>query len=895
MGEERLEAFFWDDLGVLSPILDSIPLGIMISDATGACLYLNHECTSITGYTLEDARADRTILNAICPAIAVGNPVEEGPSEQWKGTVVDRQSLIRCKDGRIKGVRLRAVSVARGCTIISLTPKGAAKDEQESLGEVRALYRAFVENMTDAILILDTNARIIAHNQAFLYLFGFEEGDVQKAFAGLTGQSHEGRELLSKMLPAMESLTAFQTEWDFRRRDGRVVRIASSTAPIVGVNQEVAGYVGSMREISQGGGSETGGQESDHQLRRLAEKTLSLTGIFIIQNGFFKYVNLRFAQAFDYEVEELIDRMRPQDLGWPDAWSDPDRLTAKEPQGEEEPTVHEEFRGLAKNGRAIYVEVHGSSTTAHGRAAIIGTLLDITKRKEGEERLRNAEEKYRNIFENSVLGIFQTTPDGRFLSANHSVARILGYASPEELMRTVADMGQFYVSQERRAEFDRLMRERGFVEGFEAEMNRKDRTMNWVSLSTRAVRDDRGNTIYFEGTVEDITERKRIEAELLQAQKMEAIGTLAGGVAHDFNNLLMGIQGYTSLMLFKLKQGDEHYEKLKNMEHLVRSGADLTKQLLGFARGGRYQVKVTDLREILRNISAMFMRTKKEIVVHERYEEQLYQVDVDQSQIEQAFLNLYVNAWQAMPGGGHLYIEARNVVLDRNYVKSFSVQPGKYVKVSVTDTGVGMDEKTMQRVFEPFFTTKEMGRGTGLGLASVYGIVMGHKGIINVYSQVGHGTTFNVYFPASKKAAKRTEEMREELLTGKETVLLVDDEETIVSVGREMLQALGYSVITASGGLEAIEIYRSRNRAIDLVILDMIMPDLEGGKTLDALKEIDPGVKVILSSGYSLNNEAEAIMQRGCEAFMQKPFNVYALSQTVRDVIDRRPREKQTE
>ena len=191
--------------------------------------------------------------------------------------------------------------------------------------------------------------------------------------------------------------------------------------------------------------------------------------------------------------------MRPPDLGWPDEWSDPDRLAKKEPEGEGELTVHEEFRRVAKNGRSIYVELLGSSTTAHGRPAIIGTLLDITKRKEAEERLRNAEEKYRNIFENSVLGIFQTTPDGRFLSANHSAARIHGYDSPEELMKTVTDIGQFYVSKERRAEFDRLMREQGFVEGFEVEMNRKDGAINWVSLSTRAVRDYQGKFDLFRG------------------------------------------------------------------------------------------------------------------------------------------------------------------------------------------------------------------------------------------------------------------------------------------------------------------------------------------------------------------------------------------------------------
>ena len=216
----------------------------------------------------------------------------------------------------------------------------------------------------------------------------------------------------------------------------------------------------------------------------------------------------------------------------------------------------------------------------------------------------------------------------------------------------------------------------------------------------------------------------------------------------------------------------------------------------------------------------------------------------------------------------------------------YSVDPGKYVKVSVTDTGVGMDEKTMKRVFEPFFTTKEMGRGTGLGLASVYGIVKGHKGFINVYSEVGHGATFNIYLPASKKDQKGSIQVSEELLKGNETILLVDDEETIIKVGKEILEALGYKVIVAFGGREAIEIFRVHKDEVALVILDMIMPDLEGGKTFDALREIDPKASVILSSGYSLNSDAEAIMRRGCKAFMQKPFNVYTLSHTIREAID---------
>jgi two-component system, cell cycle sensor histidine kinase and response regulator CckA len=298
-------------------------------------------------------------------------------------------------------------------------------------------------------------------------------------------------------------------------------------------------------------------------------------------------------------------------------------------------------------------------------------------------------------------------------------------------------------------------------------------------------------------------------------------------------------------------------------------------------------VRVVDLRDILSSVTNTFIRTKKEITVHERYESDLHPVEVDQSQIETVFFSLFVNAWEAMPSGGHLYIEAQNAILDKYYPRLNGLKPGKYVKVSVTDTGIGMDEKTMERIFEPFFTTKEMGRGTGLGLASVYGIVKGHKGLINCYSQLGHGTTFNLYVPSYVKGEiVENPTKTEEFPKGTETVLLVDDEEMIVSVGEEILQTLGYEVIVARGGLEAIDLFAQNRNKISIVILDMIMPDLEGGKTFDALRRIDSKVKVILSSGYSLNGEAESIMNRGCNAFMQKPFNTYTLSKTLREVIE---------
>ncbi|GAG21264.1 unnamed protein product, partial [marine sediment metagenome] len=257
------------------------------------------------------------------------------------------------------------------------------------------------------------------------------------------------------------------------------------------------------------------------------------------------------------------------------------------------------------------------------------------------------------------------------------------------------------------------------------------------------------------------TEKKRLEAQFQAAQRMEAIGTLAGGLAHDFNNILMGIQGNTSLILLHKTSTHPDYERLKGIEEGVKSGAELTRQLLGFARGGKYEVRPTNLNELIENQNHMFGRTKKEITIRGKYEDKPWTVEVDQGQIEQVLLNLYVNAWQAMPGGGDLYIETENVTLDEDYAKPFNMEPGRYVKISVTDSGVGMDEATQQRIFEPFFTTKEMGRGTGLGLASVYGIIRNHGGIISVYSEKGKGTTFEIYLPVSQRELIKEEELPE--------------------------------------------------------------------------------------------------------------------------------------
>ncbi|MCX5816334.1 MAG: response regulator, partial [Proteobacteria bacterium] len=381
-------------------------------------------------------------------------------------------------------------------------------------------------------------------------------------------------------------------------------------------------------------------------------------------------------------------------------------------------------------------------------------------------------------------------------------------------------------------------------------------------------------------------EKRKLEARLQHADKMESIGTLAGGIAHDFNNLLMGIQGYASLSLMNLDSSHPNYERLKRIEEQVQSGADLTRQLLGFARGGRYEVKPADMNDILEKSSSMFGRTKKEISIHRKYGKDLFTVEVDRGQMEQLFVNLYVNAWQAMPGGGELYLETENVLVDDKQAFPYAVKPGNYIKISITDTGTGMDEKTKERIFDPFFTTKEMGRGTGLGLAMVYGIIKGHKGMINVYSEPGHGTTFNIYLPASKKEVEKEKTATATIARGTETILLVDDEKMVLEVSKELLESMGYRVYTAGSGQEAVAVYMEKRNEIDLVILDMIIPGISGGETFDRLREINPDAKVLLSSGYSINGQAQEIMDRGCNGFIQKPFHLGKLSSKIREMLD---------
>ena len=501
-------------------------------------------------------------------------------------------------------------------------------------------------------------------------------------------------------------------------------------------------------------------------------------------------------------------------------------------------------------------------------------------------KLAQSEKRYECLVNNSPDIIYTLGLDGSFTYVNPAWEKVLGHKTKEVIGQSFADFAQGKDMAQCVRLFNEVKQGGETTRDTSCTLIHKTGRPRLFSMSAAPNLDATGNVIGIVGVFKDITEQRQLEGELAQAQKMKAIGTLAGGIAHDFNNLLMGIQGRASLMFLDTDADHPHHEHLKGIEEIVESGAGLTKQLLGFARGGKYEVKPTSLNDLIDKTANMFGRTKKEITLHTSYQQDIWPSEVDRGQIEQVLLNLYVNAWHAMDGGGNLYLQTKNVTLENKEVAPLGVVPGNYVKISVADTGVGIDEETQRRIFEPFFTTKEMGRGTGLGLASAYGIIQNHGGVIDVDSKKDQGTTFNIYLPASTKKIPRNENRPTTVLRGTESVLLVDDEDMIIDVGQEILEEMGYKVFLAKSGKEAIETYEKNKHEIDMVILDMIMPDMGGGEAYDRMKAFDPNVKVLLSSGYSIEGQASDILARGCNGFIQKPFSVKELSHTIRQVLD---------
>ena len=522
---------------------------------------------------------------------------------------------------------------------------------------------------------------------------------------------------------------------------------------------------------------------------------------------------------------------------------------------------------------------------------------EIAEHKRAKEALQHSEERFRTIFEQAPLGIaLIESLTGRIVEVNARFAQIAGRTRDE--MATIDWMSITHPDDVQEDLDNMALLNEGKIPGFNMKKRyiRPDGSVVWIHMTIAPVRVEDERQPRHLCMIEDITatrlaeqEREAMRAQLFQAQRMESIGTLAGGIAHDFNNILAGLMGSLTVLDLGVENNPGFAADVDEMKSMVRRGAELTKQLLGFARRGRYDVRPHDLLAIAEDACNIFRRTRRDVTVSVAGDSDVPAVRTDRTQIEQVLLNLLVNAGDAMPGGGEISVKISTFELSQSAAKGRGAAPGRYVRMEVRDSGTGMDAATRQRIFEPFFTTKEPGKGTGLGLASAYGIVRNHGGYIHMESELGKGSTFFVDLPATEEGVTASTAHRRVLRHGTETILLVDDEDTVLSSNARWLRALGYTVLTARSGREAIDQLEQAPSRVSLVILDMVMPGLGGAQTFSELRKINPGIKVLLASGYSIDGQAAALLAKGCNGFIQKPFDGEALSLKLHELFGTEP------
>jgi len=774
-------------------------------------------------------------------------------------------------------------------TLQSEIDKDLAEESAWMQSEKR--FRTVFQAAPVGIAIANPEGYFLEVNNAFKKMLGYRKNEINKmTFVDITHPDDRNATLRLTNSVRQGKINSYKQEKRYLKKDGDFIWAIVRATAVRNNNGNIEYWLSIMEDTTEREQAKKALEESENRHRMLFEHAAEGIVVVDITSGKIRYANPAFCNMLGYSEKELTNMLVRQ-------------IHPKE----ELKRVFSEFKAMTrgenrlaqnipcvrKDGNRIYANINSTQMVIDGIEYNVGFLQDITQRVNTEAALRESEERYRNILASIEEGYFEVDLTGNFTFFNDAVCNIFGYHPDELLGMNNRQYTRPQTARKMFKTFNKVYRTGKSARITNYEIITKSGSNKIVEVSASLIKDAANKPSGFRGLLRDATkrikgekEKKRIASQIQQAQKMEAIGTLAGGIAHDFNNLLMGFQGNISLMLLDLEEDHPFHEYLKNMESYVIRGSELTRQILGFARRGKFQVKTTNLNDLLEKSAGMFSRTKKEISIHKQFEENLWPVEVDRGQFEQVMLNLFVNAWQAMPGGGNLYLETENVYLEEDDEKPYEIVPGPYIRISVRDTGIGMDKKIQQRIFEPFFTTKAVGRGTGLGLASAYGIIKNHNGIIDVYSEIGHGTIFKIYLPASDKTVDREKPAAETLIKGTETILLVDDEKMVVDIGKEILEKLGYTVIAASGGSEAIDKLRQHSNRINLVILDMIMPDMSGSETFDNLKKINPDIKVLLSSGYSIDGQASEILNRGCNGFIQKPFNLKQLSTKINEVLD---------
>jgi PAS domain S-box-containing protein len=744
---------------------------------------------------------------------------------------------------------------------------------------------AIVESSQDAIYGGDVDGRIQTWNKGAELMYGYTADEVLGESVSILTPSGRRDELTRITERIREGLETRNIETVRLAKGGRLIDVSLTVSPILDSAGAVIGASAIARDI-------TARKAAEEALRKATQTSVYASPVPIVAlspNGSVTLWNPAAEQVFGWSEPEVLGKPNPT---IPEDCADETQLTYRRLLGGE--TIRGvELQRRKRDGSLLTISLSAAPLWSETGTVkgIIKFLTDITEHKRIEHALRATEEKYRSIFENSIEGIYQVAPDGHYLSANPALARMLGFDSPHELVQArngVANHG--YVSADLRAEFMRLLEEQGMVQNFESQVYRKDGKLIWVRVNARVIRDAGGNITHFEGTVEDVTEQRELEQQFRQMQKIEAIGRLAGGVAHDFNNILMAVSSFAELLGTRFSPEDRQRSYVDEIIKATDRGSSLTQKLLAFSRRQVFLPKVVNLNRLVHDQIDMLRRLLAEnIDVKLIQHPEAGMVRVDASQIEQVVMNLVINARDAMPDGGELVIETTNLEPDSLQVGSQMQAEGRWVVLSVRDSGCGMDVETQSHIFEPFFTTKEQGKGTGLGLATVFGIVKQNGGHITVHSELGAGSTFKVHLPRVDGAAEALRSERDGVVSrGTETILLVEDEEAVRSSATTYLREMGYSVLVAAEGREAVLLAEQYQGSIHVLLTDLVLPRMSGPELAERIILVRPDTRVVFMSGYF--NELFA-GRRNLDpryAFLQKPFRLTALTRCIRDVLDRK-------
>lgn len=679
----------------------------------------------------------------------------------------------------------------------------------------------------------------------------------------------------------------WRMEFRWIAKDGRIVWVESQIVVLKDRDGQPVGLRGVNLDITERKHAEITISESEARFRSLFSAIPKSIWVYDLETLRILRVNDAAIEQYGYTRDELLS------------------MTIKDIRpAEQVPELLERIRNEAtgsqgvwqhrtKDGKLIDVEVISHALQYEGRACKIVSMSDVTERKLAEQQLIKSEERYRDLVENAHDIIYSHDLQGNYTSINEAGERITGYSRQETLRMNVSDtVAPEFLDLARGMIAAKLRGEESTA--YEIELLAKDGRRICLEVNTKLTLQD-GEPVGIQGIARDVSSRKHLEEQLMQAQKLESVGRLAGGIAHDFNNMLTAINGYSDLTL---RQLPEEHKVRHNIEEIKKAGersAQLTNQLLAFSRRQLLQPEVVVLNEVLADTTEILRRViGEDIQLVTNLPAGVGSVKVDRGQLSQIIMNLSVNARDAMPDGGELSIGTENIFFDSEYAKAHpGVMPGAYVKLSVSDNGTGIDYADLQHIFEPFFTTKKVGKGTGLGLATVYGIVKQSGGHISVASVIGSGTTFDIVLPRVVESPGVASVPRKEvvpLAVGPETILLVEDEEMVRALLKETLEACRYKVIEASDGVAALAIGESLSEPIHLLITDVVMPHMGGRELAERLGKLMPDMPVLFVSGYTDDTYVrESVLEAGVN-FIQKPFTLESISLRVREILDSQAR-----